>query len=100
MTCIECNQLLPRDHIRLTEQAAMCQRCYAWVEQAWLDEYLGSITPQGVPSYCPHPRELRERIEALRARIGDEPHDAKATNTVYERMRTTLKCERKPARTI
>ena len=100
VTCIECRAILPRDHVRLTERAAMCQTCYVEVEALWLDEFLISAPWQSQASYVPHPRELRERIEAVRARIGDEPRTASPTCTVYEKMRTAMRVQAKALRTI
>jgi len=100
MTCIECHAILPHDHVRLTERAAMCCQCYQDIEALWRDEYLANSRWTSAASYIPHPRELRERIEAVRARIGDEPRTASPTCTVYEKTRTGLKVQAKALRTI
>ncbi len=68
--CVECHELVDEAAaVALTERSAMCAECHAEAMRACQQERMEG----GLALYCPAPKELWRRIEAVRDSIGDSP---------------------------
>jgi hypothetical protein len=95
--CIECRrQIDAADTVRLTARSVMCQNCYAEAMAAWHAEVNQAGRWKSAPSYCPGPKELQERIEAIRDKVGSlpnrrEPHAVPLPGTILGTPKRVVK---------
>lgn len=83
MRCKDCARESD-DCVVLSEYVTVCRGCYQEMCDAWADEMSAKYSnPAG---YCPTPRELHQRIAAMRRQIGNKPREVTAT-TINEPFR-------------
>ena len=87
VTCHDCGRPITRC-VKLSEHVRLCEECYAETLAAYHAETTQQPY-QSLPTYCPSPAELHERIAAVRRAAGLEPRPVAVGGTSRPRVTTT-----------
>lgn len=72
------------DCVMLSEYVTICRGCYNEAAEAWQEEVAACYN--GPQRYVPGPRELYQRVAAMRRQIGNKPREVQPT-TINEPFR-------------